>query len=233
MGASGGTRKTAIKAHLRNALYIAAGIASYVIASPRQLARRLLGKYTQKKVAAELQRFINLYMASALLQRLLILSLIAIFYVVTKELRLNTELYVAIITALIGLYTCSVVVIGACMYLGFCARHKIGFSPWLAARHYTADEIKHALDGRTPLARLLLRVAVGNTEAFAQDVAHSAIYSAEIKRLIYWRAVYYLSVAGIYLLGYNLLYYKLIAIDFTNFIHPFTWAWHYLVAAAA
>lgn len=191
--------------------------------------KALIARYSQARVARELHQFINLYFASSLLQRLLILSLIVLFYVFAKELRANVNLYVAIITLLIGFYTLCRVVIGTCLYLLFCAQNGFSLNPYKAITLYTAKEIQREIEHNHWSVRLILRMVAGSPEKFAQEIAQGAVHSPEISRLVAGRAVYYGMVVAAYMLGYNFLYEKMINIDFHSFIHPFTWAWLYLI----
>lgn len=224
--------KKTLRTRARDSFYIAVGVIRMLMIAPRQIVKHALSKYSQKKVATELRKFMNLYMASSLLKRILILSLILTFYIIAKELDLNTDLYVAIITVLIGIYSIAILVIGSCMYFAFCIKRKIALNPWKVAYGYTAREIERALAGKSRASKWILRFAFGDTAEFARHVAQSAIYSQEIRKLIYVRLAYYAGIFCAYVLGYNLIYNKLIAIDFHNFIHPFIWSWYYLVNAA-
>lgn len=200
------------------------------IAGPRTLLREIIARYSQNRVSRELRQFINLYLAKSLLQRLLILSLVALFYILARELHGDVNLYVAIITLLVALYTICCVVVGACLYLVFSIQHGLVLSPMKAIYLYTAQEIKKTILNNHWSVRLLLRMVVGKPEEFAHDIAHGTIYSEDISRLIAGRLVYYGLIIGAYMLGYRLLYEKLVSIDFSNFFHPFIWAWLYLTA---
>lgn len=192
------------------------------------LLKHLIKRYTEDRTARALHKFINLYLASSLFQRIFLLALIVLFYILAKELHSDVKLYVAIVTIVIGLYTIIKIIAGVCIYVVFCVQHGLAFSPYKVIYLYTAKEIQKKIMQNHWSVRLLLRIVVGDHKDFAREIAHSAVYNNEIKWLITCRLVYFVLIILAYMLGYNLLYEKLINIDFTNFFHPFTWAWAYL-----
>lgn len=196
--------------------------------SLRRFIVRIISAYSRNKVAQELRKFIDLYTASFFMQRGIILSIIALIYIMARELRGDTKLYVAIVTLLIGLYTGIKFVVCICVYIYFCVRYQATLSPYRAIYLITADEIKRTIRRNRWPMRLLLRTIVGNPEQFAHDIAWAAIYRSDLNRLITARLGWYGLVLGAYLLGYKILFEKLIGIDFSNFLHPFFWSWHYL-----
>lgn len=198
------------------------------IRGPVGLLKHLISRYTEDRTARALNKFINLYLASSLFQRIFLLALIVLFYILAKELHADVKLYVAIVTILIGLYTIIKVIAGLCIYIVFCIKHGFSISPYKVIYIYTAKEIQKKIMENHWTVRLVLRMVMGNHKSFAREIAHSAVYNNEIKWLITCRLVYFVLILLAYMLGYNLLYEKLINIDFTNFFHPFTWAWAYL-----
>lgn len=148
-----------------------------------------------------------------------------------RELHANISLYVAIITLLIGVYTLCKVVVGTCLYLVFCFQNELTLSPFKAVYLYTAKEIQKEIQTNHWLVRFLLKIIVGSPEKFAKEIAYGAVYNSDISRLLAGRLVYYVLIVAAYMLGYNVLYEKLINIDFHNFFHPFIWAWVYLTSS--
>lgn len=199
--------------------------------SLRRLIIRLISFYSRNRVAKELHKFIDLYTASFFFQRGLILSLIALIYVIARDLHADTKLYIAIITLLVGSYTGIKCVACIFIYIYFCIRYGATLSPYRAIYLITADEIRRKIRNNHWSVRLLLRAIVGRPEDFAHDIAWAAIYRSDLNRLITARLAWYALVGAVYLLSYSVLYEKLIGIDFTNFLHPFTWSWHYLAEA--
>lgn len=198
----------------------------------RKLIVRIISAYSRNKVAQELYKFIDLYTASFFLQRAMILSLIILIYIITRDLHANTRLYVAIVTLLIGIYT-GIKCLGAvCLYIYFSIRYGATLNPYRAIYLITADEIKRKIASNHWSVRLLMRAIVGNPDQFAHDIAWAAIYKSDLNRLITARLVWYCVVGASYLLGYSILYDQLIGIDFSNFLHPFIWSWHYLAGKA-
>lgn len=195
------------------------------------MIRDMIADYSRNRVSSELRRFINLYIASSLLQRLFILSLIILFYVLSKELHANVHLYVAVITLLIGVYTIAKALIGSCLYLVFCFQNGMLLSPHKAIYLYTAQEIQKAIHDNHWSIRLLLRIFAGKHEKFAHELARSTVYGRDVSALITGRIVYFCVITALYMFGYKILYEKLINIDFENFFHPFIWAWLYLTGA--
>lgn len=204
-----------------------------ILHSIRRFIRSIISVYSRNRVAKELHKFIDLYTASFFLQRGIILSLIALIFIITRDLHADTRLYVAIVTLLIGLYTGVKCIACICLYVYFCIRYDATLSPYRAIYLITADEIKRTIRSNHWSRRILIRAIVGNPDKFAHDVAWAAIYKSDLNRLITARLAWYGLVLGGYLLGYKILFEKLIGIDFTNFLHPFFWSWHYLAARAA
>lgn len=199
---------------------------------PKKLLKRFIVLHGRNLAAKELSRFINLYIASSLLQRLFLLSLIALFYILAKELNGDVKLYVAIITLVIGFLTLARFFVGSCFYVFFCLTKGLVLSPHKALYLYTAQQIEREIEENHWSIRLILRIIAGKSGKLAAEIAHGAVYSPEITRLIRMRLLYFGLILLAYMLGYNILYYQLININFDNFYHPFTWAWHYLVASA-